>query len=200
VGGSAVAVLALQGAFREHLTALRDVGVDAFEARLPEDIERAAGLVIPGGESTTIWKLIDAYRLEAPIRGLHAAGRPVFGTCAGMITVARDAVDGIPEQRYLGLIDVVVRRNAFGRQVRSFEADLALAGDADPLPGVFIRAPWIETAGPGVDVLASHSGHPVAARQDNVLVTAFHPELTADRRLHRLFAAMVAGPGREVAA
>jgi pyridoxal 5'-phosphate synthase pdxT subunit len=193
-------VLALQGAFREHLTALRDVGVDAYEARLPADIERASGLVIPGGESTTIWKLIDAYALEAPIRGLHAAGRPVFGTCAGMITVATDAVDGIPGQRYLGLIDIVVRRNAFGRQVRSFEADLTLAGDREPLHGVFIRAPWIERAGAGVEILASHSGHPVAARQNGVLVTAFHPELTGDRRLHRLFADMVARPEAGVAA
>jgi len=191
VAGRPVAVLALQGAFREHVAALREIGVDAVEARLPHDLEQAAGLVIPGGESSTIWKLIDAYGLEQPIRDLHASGRPVFGTCAGMITVARDAIDGIDGQRYLGLIDIVVRRNAFGRQVNSFEAGLTLAGDADPITGVFIRAPWIESAGRDVSVLASYDGHPVAAVQDNVLVTAFHPELTGDRRLHRRFAGMI---------
>src|SRR5437016_2104671 len=141
--------------------------------RLPADLESAHGLVIPGGESTTISKLIDAYGLEQPIRSLARSGGAVFGTCAGMITAAVDAVDGTPDQRYLGLIDIDVRRNAFGRQVRSFEAELRLAGDPEPLPGVFIRAPWIERAGPGVEVLAEHSGHPVAARQGRVLVTAF---------------------------
>ena len=136
-------------------------------------------------------KLIDAYGLEDPIRHLHASGAPVFGTCAGMILVARDAVDGLPDQRSLGLIDIVVRRNAFGRQVASFEAELALADDPDPITGVFIRAPWIESAGEGVRVLAEHAGHAVAAEQDGALVTAFHPELTADRRMHRRFAGMV---------
>jgi pyridoxal 5'-phosphate synthase pdxT subunit len=196
VAGSRVAVLALQGAFREHVRALRDVGLDAFEARLPRDLEAAEGLVIPGGESTTMSKLIDAYGLEEPIRALHARGAPVFGTCAGMIVVAASAVDGLPDQRSLGLIDIDVRRNAFGRQVHSFEAELRLRDDAEPLNGVFIRAPWIERAGEGVDVLAEHAGHPVAAREGGVLVTAFHPELTDDRRLHRRFAEMV-GRARE---
>jgi pyridoxal 5'-phosphate synthase pdxT subunit len=196
VAGSRVAVLALQGAFREHVCALRDVGLDAFEARLPRDLEAAEGLVIPGGESTTMSKLIDAYGLEEPIRALHARGAPVFGTCAGMIVVAASAVDGLPDQRSLGLIDIDVRRNAFGRQVHSFEAELRLRDDAEPLNGVFIRAPWIERAGEGVDVLAEHAGHPVAAREGGVLVTAFHPELTDDRRLHRRFAEMV-GRARE---
>ena len=195
-----VGVLALQGAFREHCRALADVGVEPVEVRQAGELAGLEGLVIPGGESTTMSKLMVAYDLETPIRELHAAGAPVFGTCAGMILAARDAVDGLPDQRYLGLIDIVVRRNAFGRQVRSFEADLELAGDPEPMPGVFIRAPWIESAGAGVEVLASHSGHPVAARQDGVLVTAFHPELTGDRRLHRMFAGMVAGAGSEVAA
>jgi 5'-phosphate synthase pdxT subunit len=136
-------------------------------------------------------KLMVAYGLEAPIRELHAAGAPVFGTCAGMILAGRDAVDGLPGQHYLGLIDIVVRRNAFGRQVASFEAALALAGDPDPLTGVFIRAPWIESAGDGVQVLAEHGDHAVAAQKGSVLVTAFHPELTGDRRLHRRFAEMV---------
>ncbi|HEX2588648.1 MAG TPA: pyridoxal 5'-phosphate synthase glutaminase subunit PdxT [Gaiellales bacterium] len=189
--GSRVGVLALQGAFREHAQALREVGVQPVEVRRSSDLDGVRGLVIPGGESTTMSKLMTAYGLEQPIRDLHAGGAPVFGTCAGMILIARDAVDGLPDQRTLGLIDITVRRNAFGRQVASFEADLRLAGEADPLPGVFIRAPWIESVGAGVDVLATHAGHGVAARQGRVLVTAFHPELTADRRLHRLFATMV---------
>ena len=190
-GGIRVGVLALQGAFREHAQALREVGLVPVEVRQPRDLGGVRGLVIPGGESTTMSKLMTAYALEQPIRDLHAAGAPVFGTCAGMILIARDAVDGLPDQRTLDLIDITVRRNAFGRQVASFEADLRVAGDPEPLHGVFIRAPWIESAGPGVEVLASHAGHGVAARQGRVLVTAFHPELTGDRRLHRLFASMV---------
>jgi pyridoxal 5'-phosphate synthase pdxT subunit len=193
-------VLALQGAFREHVRALRDVGLDAVEVRQPRDLEGLSGLVIPGGESTTMSKLMTAYGLEQPIRGLHDSGAPIFGTCAGMILIARHAVDGQPDQRTLGLIDIDVRRNAFGRQVASFEADLELAGEDVPMTGVFIRAPWIESAGEGVDVLARHGGHGVAARQGRVLVTAFHPELTDDRRLHRLFAAMVASAREAVAA
>jgi pyridoxal 5'-phosphate synthase pdxT subunit len=189
--GERVGVLALQGAFREHVRALRELGLDPVEVRRPHDLEGLRGLVIPGGESTTMSKLMAAYELEQPIRDLHGSGAPVFGTCAGMILVARDAVDGLPGQRTLGLIDITVRRNAFGRQVSSFEADLRLAGDPEPLHGVFIRAPWIESAGDGVELLASHEGHGVAARQGRVLVTAFHPELTGDRRLHRLFASMV---------
>jgi pyridoxal 5'-phosphate synthase pdxT subunit len=186
-----VGVLALQGAFREHCRALADVGLEPVEVRQPAELAGLEGLVIPGGESTTMSKLMVAYGLEAPIRELHEAGAPVFGTCAGMILVARDAADGLPDQRYLGLIDIVVRRNAFGRQVASFEAALALASDPEPFSGVFIRAPWIESAGEGVQVLAEHDGHAVAAQQGSVLVTAFHPELTGDRRLHRRFAEMV---------
>ena len=184
-------MLALQGAFREHAQALREVGVQPVEVRRPSDLDGVRGLVIPGGESTTMSKLMTAYGLEQPIRDLHAGGAPVFGTCAGMILAASKAVDGLPDQRYLGLIDLVVRRNAFGRQVSSFEAALALAGEPEPLTGVFIRAPWIESAGDGVQVLAEHGGHAVAAQQGSVLVTAFHPELTRDRRLHRRFAEMV---------
>ncbi len=195
-----VAVLALQGAFREHCTALADVGLDPVEARVAADLEGVSGLVIPGGESTTMSKLIAAYDLADPIVALHASGAPVFGTCAGMITVAASAVDGRPDQRYLGLIDIDVRRNAFGRQVASFESPIELAGESDPFPGVFIRAPWIERAGAGVEVLAELSGHAIAARQNGVLVTAFHPELTSDRRLHRMYASMVAEASQEVAA
>jgi 5'-phosphate synthase pdxT subunit len=168
--------------------------------RRADQLAGLAGLVIPGGESTTMSKLMVAYDLEQPIRELHAAGAPVFGTCAGMILVARHAVDGVPDQRFLGLIDIEVRRNAFGRQVASFEAPIELAGDTQPLTGVFIRAPWIESAGAEVEVLATHEGHPVAAVQGDVLVCAFHPELTPDRRLHRRFAEMVERSPRAVAA
>jgi pyridoxal 5'-phosphate synthase pdxT subunit len=193
-----VGVLALQGAFREHLAALRDIGVDAYEVRLPRDLEGADGLVIPGGESSTMSKLIEAYDLEPPIRELAARGGAFMGTCAGMIVLAHHAEDGRPDQRYLDMIDIDVRRNAYGRQAASFEAQLRLAGEDLPLPGVFIRAPQIERVGEGVDVVAELDGRPVAARQGNVLVTAFHPELTTDRRLHRRFAEMAAG--REEAA
>jgi pyridoxal 5'-phosphate synthase pdxT subunit len=193
-----VGVLALQGAFREHIAALRDVGVDAVEVRLPRDLKGLDGLVIPGGESSTMSKLIEAYDLEAPIRELHALGGAFLGTCAGMIVLAHHAEDGRPDQRYLDMIDIDVRRNAYGRQPASFEAPLRLVGEDLPIPGVFIRAPQIERLGDGVEVVAEHEGEPVAARQDNVLVTAFHPELTSDRRLHRRFAEMAGG--REEAA
>jgi pyridoxal 5'-phosphate synthase pdxT subunit len=193
-----VGVLALQGAFREHIAALRDVGVDAVEVRLPRDLEGLDGLVIPGGESSTMSKLIEAYDLEAPIRELHARGGAFLGTCAGMIVLAHHAEDGRPDQRYLDMIDIDVRRNAYGRQPASFEAPLRLVGEDLPIPGVFIRAPQIERLGDGVEVVAEHEGEPVAARQGNVLVTAFHPELTSDRRLHRRFAEMAGG--REEAA
>jgi 5'-phosphate synthase pdxT subunit len=193
-----VGVLALQGAFREHIAALRDVGVDAVEVRLPRDLKGLDGLVIPGGESSTMSKLIEAYDLEAPIRELHARGGAFLGTCAGMIVLAHHAEDGRPDQRYLDMIDIDVRRNAYGRQPASFEAPLRLVGEDLPIPGVFIRAPQIERLGDGVEVVAEHDGEPVAARQGNVLVTAFHPELTTDRRLHRRFAEMAGG--REEAA
>jgi 5'-phosphate synthase pdxT subunit len=193
-----VGVLALQGAFREHVAALREVGVDAVEVRLPRDLEGLHGLVIPGGESSTMSKLIEAYDLEAPIRDLHARGAAFLGTCAGMIVLAHHAADGRPDQRYLDMIDIDVRRNAYGRQPASFESPLRLVGEDLPIPGVFIRAPQIERIGEGVDVVAEHEGSPVAARQGSVLVTAFHPELTTDRRLHRRFAGMVGG--REEAA
>lgn len=184
-------VLALQGAFREHRRALRDVGLDAVEVRVPSDLEGVDGLVIPGGESTTMSKLMQAYGLEDPIAELHARGAPLLGTCAGMIVLARDAVDGRPDQRYLGLIDIDVRRNAYGRQTASFEAPVRLAGEDLPMPGVFIRAPRIERLGDGVEVVAMLDDVPVAVRQGDVLVAAFHPELTGDRRLHARFAAMV---------
>jgi pyridoxal 5'-phosphate synthase pdxT subunit len=191
-----IGVLALQGNVREHAAMLRSLGAEAVEVRRPDQLEGLDGLVVPGGESTAIGRLVRLAGLEEPLRSFDGA---LLGTCAGMILLARHAVDGRPDQLQLGLADVVARRNAFGRQVSSFEADLELADERTPLHGVFIRAPWIERAGEGVDVLAQHAGHPVAAREGSVLVTAFHPELTDDRRLHRRFADMVCA-AREVAA
>jgi pyridoxal 5'-phosphate synthase pdxT subunit len=177
-----IGVLAIQGGFEAHVRMLRGLGAEAGEVRIPSDLESLDGLVIPGGESTTIVKGIEAAGLEAPIRDHHEAGRPVFGTCAGMI-----ACDDV----HLGLLDATTRRNAFGRQLQSFEADLEVEGiGEDPLRAVFIRAPWVERHGPAVEVLASFEGHPVAIRQGGVLATAFHPELTDDPRLHALFMAI----------
>jgi len=178
-----IGVLAVQGNFREHEAVLRRLGVEPVEVRKPEQLDGLDGLVIPGGESTAIMRLVRLYGLEDAIREF---ARPVLGTCAGMILLARDAVDGRPDQLQLGLADVVARRNAFGRQVSSFEADLELAGE-EPLHGVFIRAPWIEAVGPDVEVLAEWEGHPVLVRQGRVLLAAFHPELTDDTRVHELF-------------
>jgi 5'-phosphate synthase pdxT subunit len=183
-----VGVLAVQGNFREHLAMLAQLGVDAIEVRLPEHLEGLDGLIIPGGESTAIGRLIRLYGLEEAIERFPA---PIFGTCAGLILVAREAVDGVPGQPLLGLVDLVVRRNGYGRQVRSFEADLELAGDSRPLHGVFIRAPRVEEAGDGIEVLAELDGDPVLLRQGRILVAAFHPELTDDTRVHQLFLEMV---------
>jgi pyridoxal 5'-phosphate synthase pdxT subunit len=183
-----IGVLALQGNFREHVATLRALGADAAEIRKPEQLDGLDGLVIPGGESTAIGRLVELYGFDDALRAFEA---PVFGTCAGMILVARDAVDAKPGQPLLGLADIVVRRNAFGRQVRSFEADLDVAGEDSPVRGVFIRAPWIEEAGPGVELLASHDGHGVLARDGRILVAAFHPELTGDTRVHERFLDLV---------
>jgi len=174
-----IGVLALQGAFREHVRVLRALGADVVEVRLPGELAGLDGLVIPGGESTTMTRLARRYGLDDAIRQFEGA---VFGTCAGMILVDRER---------LGLIDLVVRRNAFGRQVASFEADLELAGDDRPFRAVFIRAPWVEEAGPNVEVLAEVEGHPVFAREGRVLVASFHPELTDDTRIHERFLEMV---------
>jgi 5'-phosphate synthase pdxT subunit len=174
-----IGVLALQGAFREHARALRRAGAEVVEVRLPEQLDDLDGLVIPGGESTTIAKLASLYGLDEAIRSY---GRPVFGTCAGMILVDR---------AHLGLADLEVDRNAYGRQVASFEADLELDGDARPFRGVFIRAPRIREAGPDVEVLAELDGEPVLLRDGRVLVAAFHPELTDDPRVHERFLELV---------
>ena len=173
-----IGVLALQGNFREHAAMLRRLGADPVEVRLPEQLDGLDGLVIPGGESTAIGRLMRLYRVDEALRRFEA---PIFGTCAGMIVLDRD---------HLGLGDFRVRRNAFGRQVRSFEADLDV-GDGEPVRAVFIRAPWIEDAGPAVEILAEVDGHAVLARDGRLLVAAFHPELTDDTRIHGLFLNLV---------
>ena len=183
-----VGVLAVQGNFREHAAALRRLGAEAVEVRLPEQLTDIDGLVIPGGESTAIGRLVRLYGLEEAIRSF---ARPVFGTCAGMIVLAREAVDGVPDQLLLGEIDISVRRNGYGRQVRSFEADVDLAGDEKPLRGVFIRAPRVVEAGPMVETLAELDGEPVLLREGRILVAAFHPELTDDLRVHDRFLELV---------
>jgi 5'-phosphate synthase pdxT subunit len=170
-----IGVLALQGNFREHAQMLRGLGVDVVEVRKSAELDGLDGLVIPGGESTTFTKLMHLYGLD---EGIRSFDRPVFGTCAGMIVLDRD---------HLGLVDVSVRRNAFGRQVASFETDLRVTGLDTPVRAVFIRAPWVEDVGPGVEVLAEIDGRPVLAREGRFLVAAFHPELTDDTRLHELF-------------
>jgi 5'-phosphate synthase pdxT subunit len=189
-----VGVLALQGDFREHREVLERLGVSAPEVRLPKDLEGLDGLIIPGGESTTIGRLLRTSHLLEPLRKLAEDGFPVWGTCAGMILLAKRLDDtGVPA---LEVMDIAVRRNAFGRQVDSFEADLPvpLLGDA-PFHAVFIRAPVIEDVGPRVEVLARlPEGAPVAARQERLLATAFHPELTRDDRFHRYFVAQVVSP------
>ncbi len=174
-----IGVLAVQGNFREHAAALRRLGADVVEVRLPEQLEGLDGLVIPGGESTAITRLMRLYGLEDAIRAFAA---PVFGTCAGMILLDR---------AHLGLMDVEVDRNGYGRQVASFEADLDLAGDDEPLRGVFIRAPRVLGHGAGVEVLATHAGEPVLLRQGRFLVASFHPELTDDPRVHERFLDLV---------
>jgi pyridoxal 5'-phosphate synthase pdxT subunit len=171
-----VGVLALQGDFEAHARLLRACGAEPREVRVPAELDGLDGLVIPGGESTVMTLGIEREGLAEPLRDLHAAGTPILGTCAGLIMADCD---------HLGLMDIRARRNAFGRQIRSFEADVEVAGE--PMRAVFIRAPWIEDVGDGVEVLAEVDGHPVVARQDNVLVAAFHPELADDPRLHELF-------------
>ncbi len=188
-----IGVLALQGAFREHIYALEALDVGAVAVRLPAQLDDLAGLIIPGGESTAISKLMVSYGFYEPIARRHAEGMALWGTCAGAILIAKDVIDGIAEQRSLGLMDVVVRRNAYGRQIDSFEAELDFAHIGETFRGVFIRAPWIESVADGVEVLAKHDGHIVAARQDRLLATTFHPELTGDPRVARYFAEHVVG-------
>ena len=197
--GPAIGVLALQGDVPEHLRALEAVGARPAPVRRPEEFDHLDGLVIPGGESTTLWRLSVAFDVLEPLRKLIGEGLPAFGSCAGMIMLADRLADGVEGQQTYGGIDMTVRRNAFGRQVDSFEHDIALASDgkggdsADPFRAVFIRAPWVEQTGPGVSILGTDegTGRIVAVRQRQLLATAFHPELTQDRRIHQLFVDIV---------
>ena len=196
-----IGVLALQGAFREHLDTLATIGVAGVAVRLPADLDRVSGLILPGGESTTMRKLIDRWGLREPILSLAASGAPLFGTCAGMIILAR-RIDG-GEPPVLPLLDVTVERNAFGRQLDSFEADITVPVIGDqPVHGIFIRAPVITATGPGVDVLSRlDDGRIIAVRERNVIATAFHPELAGETRFHRLLVTMAsahADPGEGV--
>jgi 5'-phosphate synthase pdxT subunit len=186
-----IGILALQGDVREHAVALRDVGAEPVEVRLPRDLVGLDGLILPGGESTTMRRLIDLYGLREPIVALAHGGAPLYGTCAGMILLANRLADG--EEPVLRLLDITVERNAYGRQLDSFEADLEIPSLGDePLHGVFIRAPVVTEVGPDVEVLARDAdGRPIAVRQDRVMATAFHPELTGDRRLHRLLLELI---------
>ena len=203
--GPVIGVLALQGDVPEHLRALQDVGARAVSVRRPEELHQLDGLVIPGGESTTLWRLSVAFDMLEPLRKLIASGLPAFGSCAGMIMLADRLADGVAGQLTFGGIDMTVRRNAFGRQVDSFESDITLstlaaaprggrgATGATPLRAVFIRAPWVEQNGEHVAVLGTEerTGRIVAVRQGQLLATAFHPELTPDRRIHELFVDIV---------
>jgi pyridoxal 5'-phosphate synthase pdxT subunit len=195
--GPVIGVLALQGDVPEHLRALEAVGAKAVPVRRQEEFGRLDGLVIPGGESTTLWRLSVAFEVLEPLRKLIGSGLPTFGSCAGMIMLADRLVDGVAGQQTYGGIDMTVRRNAFGRQVHSFERDIALSGlparGDDPLHAVFIRAPWVEHTGENVAILGTEhrTGRIVAVRQGPLLATAFHPELTPDRRIHELFVDIV---------
>ncbi len=190
----AVGVLALQGDVAEHLRALREAGARPVQVRRAAELDQVDGLIIPGGESTTMWKLAATFDLVDPLRKRIADGMPAFGSCAGMIMLAARLTDRASGQETFGAIDMTVRRNAFGRQVESFESDITLAGlGGPPFRAVFIRAPWVEETGPEVEILATEprTGRIVAVRQGPALATSFHPELTADRRVHGLFVDMV---------
>jgi len=198
--GPVIGVLALQGDVPEHLRALESVGARPVPVRRPEELDRLDGLVIPGGESTTLWRLSVAFDVLEPLRKLIDEGLPAFGSCAGMIMLADRLADGVEGQVTYGGIDMTVRRNAFGRQIDSFERDITLASAGqhgydteDPFRAVFIRAPWVEQTGPGVSILGTEqgTGRIVAVRQGQLLATAFHPELTQDRRIHQLFVDIV---------
>ncbi len=184
-----VGVLGLQGDVREHLRILASIGVSTVEVKRPEQLDGIAGLIIPGGESTTIGKMAVRFGLLEPLRHSIDAGLPVYGTCAGMILLSGAITEG--DQPLIGALDVVVKRNAFGRQNESFEAQVDVEGLADPFPAVFIRAPWIEKVGSDVHVLASVAEHPVMVRQDRILASSFHPELTGDERVHHMFLELI---------
>jgi len=188
-----IGVLALQGAFREHVYALEALDARVSAVRLPDQLGELDGLIIPGGESTAISKLMETYGFYEPIADRHSQGMALWGTCAGAILIAKTVLEGVAGQRGLELMDVEVRRNAYGRQVDSFEVDLDFEHIGEPFRGIFIRAPWLETVGEGVEVLAQHEGHICAARQRRLMATTFHPELTGDPRVHRFFIEEVVG-------
>jgi len=194
-----IGVLALQGDFREHISTLRGLAVETLEVKTLEEIHAVDALVIPGGESTTISKLAMAFGLMDPIRLRIAQGLPVYGSCAGMILLSQEILDPASQQESFGGLDIKVRRNAFGRQVDSFESDLTVVGiPGESVKAIFIRAPWVESAGPAVQVLASVNAdgqsHPVAVRQANALATSFHPEISGDNRIHRYFLEEICQP------
>lgn len=189
-----IGVLALQGAFREHRQRLETLGAPVKEVRLPADLHGLCGLIIPGGESTTMARLMTDYALWQPVRDFYARGGALWGTCAGAILLARDVQGAPPQfgvQDSLGLMNIQVRRNAFGRQVDSFTTPLTVTGLEQPFPAVFIRAPVIESVGEGVEILAEHDGQVVLARQGRLMASSFHPELTLDPRLHELFLELI---------
>ncbi len=188
-----VGVLALQGDVREHLRALEDAGAATTAVKRAEQLDQVDALVLPGGESTTIGKLLDRYDLLQPLRDRVSNGMPLYGTCAGAILMAKDIVGGQDAPHRLALMDIAVERNAYGRQVESFEADLVVAGLDEPFRGVFIRAPVIQSAGEGVEVLASVDDRPVLVRQGHLLASTFHPEMTPDARVHHMFVQMIDG-------
>jgi 5'-phosphate synthase pdxT subunit len=190
VSAPIVGVLALQGDFREHLAVVARLGAHGREVRLPGDLDGIDALIIPGGESTTIGKLATRFDLMGPLREMIDAGLPTYGTCAGLIFASSTVTEG--SQPLLGVLDVVVQRNAFGRQNESFETDLEIEGLDTPFHAVFIRAPWVEKVGGEVEVLASVEGHPVMVRQGSIIGTSFHPELTGDDRIHRMLIDMIA--------
>jgi pyridoxal 5'-phosphate synthase pdxT subunit len=187
-----IGVLALQGAFREHRQALERLGAEVVEVRLPGDLDKLSGLIIPGGESTTMAKLMNSYLLDTAIKAFYERGGAIWGTCAGAIAISKDIV-GYPEQPRLGLMDISVERNAYGRQVDSFEADVLVKGFTKPFHTIFIRAPRIARAGPETAVLASLANDPIMVRQGHLLATVFHPELSGDDRIHQFFLASVVG-------
>ena len=184
-----VGVLALQGDFREHLAVIQRLGMDGREVRLPNDLDGIDALILPGGESTTIGKLAARFDLIEPLQRVIRGGLPTYGTCAGLIFASATVTEG--NQPLLGILDVVVQRNAFGRQNESFEADIDIVGLESPFHAVFIRAPWVEKVGSGVEVRASVGEHPVMVRQDRVIATSFHPELTSDDRIHQMLLDMI---------
>ena len=193
-----VGVLALQGDVREHVSALIACGINPVQVRRPSELAEVDALVLPGGESTTIAQLAEIFGLLDPIKSRIASGMPVYGSCAGMILFADSILDAKDGQKTFGGLDITVRRNAFGRQVDSFESDITFDdGSSDLIKAVFIRAPWVEKIGPGVKVLSSVDSHPVAVRSTHLLATSFHPELTGDHRIHRYFIEEVAKPALE---